>query len=71
MKAPCLNCENRTAGCHSVCTDYQKYCIDNEALKKKKRLYNLDRTWAAPSQDRLYKARNGFYRGCGRVFGNG
>ena len=43
--APCLDCENRAAGCHATCEDYRVWRIEKDALNKKTRDEKLD-DWA-------------------------
>ena len=44
MKTPCMNCEKRCLGCHSVCEDYQAYRkerdrINDLKIAEKKKYY--------------------------------
>lgn len=32
---PCFGCEERTIGCHGKCERHEKWCIEEEARKKK------------------------------------
>lgn len=31
IKSPCYGCQNRSAGCHSGCDEYQKYLDEHNA----------------------------------------
>ena len=42
MKAPCLNCEDRTITCHSECEKYKDYTKQLAAYKEKEREKLLD-----------------------------
>ena len=42
MKAPCLNCEDRTINCHNSCTKYKDYTKQLAAYKEKEREKLLD-----------------------------
>lgn len=38
VSAPCLGCEKRFIGCHSVCDEYTRYhSVRNRMLEKKRR----------------------------------
>lgn len=37
MNAPCKDCKDRHAGCHSECERYQAYAAEREAINAKKR----------------------------------
>ena len=42
MKAPCLNCEDRTITCHSECEKYKDYTKQLAAYKEKEKANLLD-----------------------------
>ena len=42
MKAPCLNCEDRTITCHSECEKYKDYIKQLAAYKEKEKANLLD-----------------------------
>lgn len=31
---PCFNCEKRTAACHAICKEYEKFKFETELLKQ-------------------------------------
>lgn len=33
LNAPCQNCQKRSVGCHSTCSDYKNYITENEKIK--------------------------------------
>lgn len=60
--APCLDCENRAAGCHATCEAYREWRIEKDALNKKTRDEKLD-DWATQEflcgkRERIRKAYN-------------
>ena len=34
VKSPCLQCQSRRVGCHSICKEYQNFQEKNNSLKK-------------------------------------
>lgn len=36
MKAPCINCEERTAECHSTCEKYKQFEVENRRIRENK-----------------------------------
>jgi hypothetical protein len=40
LKAPCLNCPDRTINCHSICKLYIAYKNENDKIREKKRKLN-------------------------------
>lgn len=46
IRFPCLNCEDRTAGCHGACEKYAAANAENERLKEER--------WKAIQEDAYY-----------------
>lgn len=40
MKSPCMNCEERTFYCHSVCEEYAKYRAERDRINERRRAEN-------------------------------
>lgn len=47
VKAPCLGCEDRSGGCHSLCEKYLTYKKDYQAAKDRIHKENLGKTEAS------------------------
>lgn len=57
--APCLNCQERFVGCHSVCTAYIEYAHANEKARadvhKKKVANNMFRSYKRDACEKYRK----------------
>lgn len=52
MKAPCKDCDERYAGCHSKCERYKAFDTANkERLDKKRRILDAENDFTAYSID--------------------
>jgi len=43
MKSPCMNCEERTFYCHSVCEEYLAYRKERDRINERRRAENNKR----------------------------
>lgn len=49
MKAPCKDCDRRTAECHAECREYKEFQKENEKIKKNRKNDIINRSamfWA-------------------------
>lgn len=44
IKSPCMDCEERTLGCHGNCESYSKYQKDIKEIHRRERLDLSNRT---------------------------
>ncbi len=40
MKAPCMDCDKRYLGCHSVCEPYKQFVKEKKAINEKRQKIN-------------------------------
>ena len=40
MKAPCMDCDKRYLGCHSVCEQYKQFVEEKRAINEKRKKIN-------------------------------
>lgn len=40
MKVPCMDCDKRHLGCHSVCEQYKQFVKEKDAINEKRKKIN-------------------------------
>lgn len=57
MTAPCKDCPDRRAHCHSCCEKYKAFCDENKQLREKNRAENMITQYQCDTRIRLRLAK--------------
>ena len=58
MTAPCKDCPDRRAHCHSCCEKYKAFCDENERLRTKNNTEKVMTQYQCDTKCRLYFAKH-------------
>lgn len=53
METPCYKCNERTLGCHTSCSEYEKYKLFIKKARDKQHEESLINSYVAQTKDRM------------------